>query len=288
MAYSPDTGLIYIPAQDVPFVYGTDDSFEFTPGLWNIGVNGLYASFAEQPPETQAELVKMTRGQIIAWDPIQRREVWRVQHNLPWNGGMLATAGNLVFQGNSVGDFAAYAADSGEKLWSTPAQTGIVASPITWSLDGEQYVTVLAGWGGSLALSGGDIAAASGVRNISRVLTFKLGGEQQLPVVETPDLVASPPPRIEDPKLIAHGKQKYADRCMVCHGDGVVGGGVIPDLRYMNAEKHQMWMGVVLGGLHRDKGMVSFAEVLTAEDATAIQAFVIERAHQMIEAGGQQ
>jgi PQQ-dependent dehydrogenase (methanol/ethanol family) len=288
MAYSPDTGLIYIPAQDVPFVYGTDDSFDFTPGLWNIGVNGLYASFAEQPPETQAELVKMTRGQIIAWDPIQRREVWRVQHNLPWNGGMLATAGNLVFQGNSVGDFAAYAADSGEKLWSTPAQTGIVASPITWSLDGEQYVTVLAGWGGSLALSGGDIAAASGVRNISRVLTFKLGGEQQLPVVETPDLVASPPPRIEDPKLIAHGKQKYADRCMVCHGDGVVGGGVIPDLRYMNAEKHQMWMGVVLGGLHRDKGMVSFAEVLTAEDATAIQAFVIERAHQMIEAGGQQ
>ena len=107
-------------------------------------------------------------------------------------------------------------------------------------------------------------------------------------MVETPDLVASPPPRIEDPKLIAHGKQKYADRCMVCHGDGVVGGGVIPDLRYMNAEKHQMWMGVVLGGLHRDKGMVSFAEVLTAEDATAIQAFVIERAHQMIEASGQQ
>ena len=287
MAYSPDTGLIYIPAQDIPFVYGADDSFEFTPGLWNIGVNGLYASFAEQPPEAQAELVKMIRGQIIAWDPIQRREVWRVQHNLPWNGGMLATAGNLVFQGNSVGDFAAYAADSGEKLWSAPAQTGIVASPVTWSLDGEQYVTVLAGWGGSLALSGGDVAAATGVRNISRVLTFKLGAEQQLPVVETPDLVASPPPRIDDPALIAHGKQKYADRCMVCHGDGVVGGGVTPDLRYMNAEKHQMWMGIVLGGLHRDKGMVSFAEVLTAEDATAIQAFVIERAHQMIEAGGQ-
>jgi mono/diheme cytochrome c family protein len=74
---------------------------------------------------------------------------------------------------------------------------------------------------------------------------------------------------------------------MACHGDGVVGGGVIPDLRYMNAEKHQMWMGIVLGGLHRERGMVSFAEVLTAEDATAIQAFVIERAHQMIEAGGQ-
>jgi len=287
MAYSPDTGLIYIPAQDIPFVYGAVDSFTFTPGLWNIGVNPLYASFSEQPPQVQAELVQMIRGQIIAWDPIERREVWRVQHKLPWNGGMLATAGNLVFQGNSVGDFAAYTADSGEKLWSVAAQTGIVASPITWSLEGEQYVTVLAGWGGSLALSGGDLAAMTGVRNISRVLTYKLGGGQQLPAVETPVLQANPPPRVEDEKLITQGKQRYADLCMACHGDGVVGGGVIPDLRYMNAEKHQMWMGIVLGGLHRERGMVSFAEVLTAEDATAIQAFVIERAHQMIEAGAQ-
>jgi quinohemoprotein ethanol dehydrogenase len=83
--------------------------------------------------------------------------------------------------------------------------------------------------------------------------------------------------------MIALGKQRYADRCMVCHGDGVVGGGVIPDLRYMTAERHQLWMGIVLGGLHRDKGMVSFAKVLTAEEATAIQAFVIERAHSLLE-----
>jgi PQQ-dependent dehydrogenase (methanol/ethanol family) len=285
MAYSPDTGLIYIPAQDIPFVYGTDDSFTFTPGLWNIGVNPLFASFPEQTPEVQAELVKMIRGQIIAWDPVERREVWRVQHNLPWNGGMLATAGNLVFQGNSVGDFAAYSADTGEKLWSTPAQTGIVASPVTWSIDGEQYVTVLAGWGGSLALSGGDVAAATGVRNISRILTFKLGGDKQLPLVEAPVLQANPPPRVQDDALIARGKQMYANLCMVCHGDGVVGGGVTPDLRYMDAEKHKMWMGIVLGGLHREQGMVSYAEVVSPEDAMAIQAFVIERAHQMLEAG---
>ena len=103
------------------------------------------------------------RFQIIAWDPVQRKEVWRVRHPLPWNGGMLATAGNLVFQGNSVGEFAAYAADSGEKLWATAAQTGIVASPVTYEVGGEQYVSVLAGWGGSLALSGGEIAAATGV-----------------------------------------------------------------------------------------------------------------------------
>jgi PQQ-dependent dehydrogenase (methanol/ethanol family) len=286
MAYSPDTGLIYIPAQDIPFVYGTDENFEFTPGLWNIGVNPLYASFPEQPPEVQAQLVQMIRGQIIAWDPVARKEVWRVQHRLPWNGGMLATAGNLVFQGNSVGEFAAYAADTGEKLWSAGAQTGIVAAPVTWSIDGEQYVTVLAGWGGSLALAGGEVAALAGVRTISRVLTYRLGGTAALPEFMPVVRVADPPPRIDDPESITRGKQLYADRCLVCHGDGVVGGGVVPDLRYISAERHQAWQGIVLGGLHRDRGMVSYARVLSPEDSASIQAYVIERAHQMLEADG--
>jgi mono/diheme cytochrome c family protein len=283
MAYSPLTGLIYIPAQDIPFAYGTDENFTFTPGLWNVGINPLYASFPEQPPEVQAQLVTMIKGQIIAWDPVQRREIWRFQHALPWNGGMLATAGNLVFQGNSVGEFAAYRADTGEKLWSAGAQTGIVASPVTYEIDGEQYVSVLAGWGGSLALSGGGIAAATGQSNISRILTYKLGSTGALPdfvpVVQT----LEPPARIDDPQAIALGKQRFADRCMVCHGDGAVGGGVVPDLRFMNAEKHQMWMAIVLGGLLREQGMVSFAGVLTAEEAQAIQAYVIERANELAE-----
>ena len=283
MAFSPDTGLIYIPAQDIPFVYGTDENFVFTPGLWNVGVNALYASFPEQTPEVQAQLVDMVKGQIIAWDPVARREVWRVQHALPSNGGMLATAGNLIFQGNATGTFAAYRADTGEQLWSTPAQTGVVAPPVTYTVDGEQYVTVLAGWGGAFPLFGGDFAHAAGVRNNSRILTFKLGAGGSLPPLEMPDLVLDPPPRIDDPEAIARGKQLYSDRCMVCHGDGAVGGGVIPDLRYMDAAKHQAWLGVVIGGMHQQKGMVSFAGALTAEDATDIQAFVIERAHQLLE-----
>jgi quinohemoprotein ethanol dehydrogenase len=284
MAYSPKTGLIYIPAQDIPFAYGTDENFTFTPGLWNIGVNPLYASFPEQPPEVQAQLLEMISGQIIAWDPVERREVWRVQHALPWNGGMLATAGNLVFQGNSVGDFAAYRADTGEKLWSAGAQTGIVASPVTYEVDGEQYISVLAGWGGSLALSSGEIAAATGAHGVHRILTYKLGSTATLPEFVPATLTLDPPPRSGDESMIALGKQRFADRCMVCHGDGAVGGGVVPDLRYMNAEKHQMWMGIVLGGLYRDKGMVSFAGVLTPQEADAIQAFVIERAHELLEA----
>ncbi len=283
MAYSPKTGLIYIPAQDIPFAYGTDENFTFTPGLWNVGINPLYASFPEQPPEVQAQLMEMISGQIIAWDPVERREVWRVQHALPWNGGMLATAGNLVFQGNSVGDFAAYRADTGEKLWSVSAQTGIVASPVTYEVDGEQYISVLAGWGGSLALSGGGIAAATGSHGVSRILTYKLNSSAALPEFVPVTLTPDPPPRTGDEAMIALGKQRFADRCMMCHGDGAVGGGVVPDLRYMNAEKHQLWMGIVLGGLYRDKGMVSFANVLSAEEATAIQAYIIERANELAE-----
>ena len=283
MAYSPHTGLIYIPAQDIPFAYGTDENFTFTPGLWNVGINPVYASFPEQTPEMQAQLLAMVKGQIIAWDPVERREVWRFQHALPWNGGMLATAGNLVFQGNSVGDFSAYRADTGEQLWTTAAQTGIVASPVTYEVDGEQYVSVLAGWGGSLALSGGEIAAAAGQSNVSRILTYKLGATGALPEFIPVTLTLDPPPRVDDPQAIALGKQRYADRCMACHGDGAVGGGVIPDLRYLSVERHQMWLGIVLGGLHRDKGMVSFAEELTPEEATAIQAFVIGRANDLAE-----
>jgi len=283
MAYSPETGLIYIPAQDIPFAYGTDENFTFTPGLWNIGVNALYASFPEQPPEVQAQLVDMIKGQIIAWDPVERREAWRVQHTLPWNGGMLATAGNLVFQGNSVGDFAAYRADTGEKLWSASAQTGVVASPVTFEVNGEQYISVLAGWGGAMPLVSGELAAATGSRNISRILTYKLGGTAALPEFKPLNLVLDPPPRTGDESMLALGKQRFSDRCMVCHGDGAVGGGVVPDLRYMNAQKHQLWMGIVLGGLYSDKGMVSFADVLSAEEATAIQAYVIERANELAE-----
>jgi len=283
MAYSPETGLIYIPAQDIPFAYGTDQNFSFTPGLWNVGVNPIYASFPEQPPEVQAQLMEMISGQIIAWDPVERREVWRVQHPLPWNGGMLATAGNLVFQGNSVGEFAAYRADTGEKVWASGAQTGIVASPVTYEVDGEQYIAVLAGWGGSLALSGGDVAAATGSHGPRRILAFKLGGTKVLPEFIPPVRVLDPPPRTGDAAMVALGKQKFADRCMVCHGDGAVGGGVVPDLRYMDADKHQTWLGVVLGGLHRDQGMASFAQVLNADEANAIQAYVIERANELKE-----
>ena len=163
------------------------------------------------------------------------------------------------------------------------AQTGVVAAPVTYSIDGEQYISVLAGWGGAFPLFAGDFAEQAGVRNVSRILTFKLGATGNLPPLETPQLTLNPPPRIGDAEAVTRGKRLYSDRCMVCHGDGAVGGGVTPDLRYMDAAQHQAWMGVVIGGMHQQRGMVSFAGVLSAQDAADIQSYVIERAHQLLE-----
>ncbi|MEH6589045.1 MAG: PQQ-dependent dehydrogenase, methanol/ethanol family [Halioglobus sp.] len=278
MSFSPDTGLVYIPAQDVPFIYAADEKFEYRRGFWNTGTDNSAAVFPDDP-EQQAMLLDAITGHISAWDPVTQTERWRVEHKGPWNGGMLSTAGNLLFQGNASGELVAYRADTGEALWRFDAQTGIVAPPVTYRLDGEQYVAVLAGWGGALALFGGEALKGNTRPNRSRLLVFKLEGNKQLPPVTASTLTISPPPQTATVEAIARGKKLYAATCMACHGDAVVGGQVIPDLRAISAETHVNWQAIVRGGLHWEKGMVGFSEILTEDEADAIHHYVIERAH---------
>jgi len=113
----------------------------------------------------------MLRGHLSAWDPVAQKEVWRYQHAGPWNGGVLATGGNLVFQGNIVGEFVAYSANKGERLWAFPTQTGITAGPVTYEIDGEQYVSVAVGWGTLMGMLAGPTTAPLQMTNRSRVLT---------------------------------------------------------------------------------------------------------------------
>ena len=132
---------------------------------------------------------------------MNQKEVWRANYLGPWNGGILTTAGNLVIQGNAAGFFSAYRADTGEKLWSISAQSAVMAAPITYEVDGEQYIAVLSGWGGAYPLMQGKDSDKSGnTRNISRVLVFKLGGEgracRRLPPEAA--LLADPPPETAD------------------------------------------------------------------------------------------
>ncbi|MBL4682403.1 MAG: PQQ-dependent dehydrogenase, methanol/ethanol family [Pseudomonadales bacterium] len=280
MSYSPDTGLVYIPALDIPFAYGNEPQFHYEEGRWNLALDWqLNAPIGDRALEQRID--GMVRGHISAWDPIKQEEVWRVQHAGSWNGGMLSTAGNLVFQGTSSGDIKAYRADTGEELWSTPAQTGVIAPPVTYAVDGEQYVTVVAGWGGAFALAAGGAAEALGQRSYGRILTYKLGGELSLPEMEAAAPIPKPPELKASTEQIAHGKVMYHQYCGVCHGPGVKGGGVTPDLRHMFPAKHLIFKEIVIDGILKDSGMVGFKDVLTEDDTKAIQGYVISEAHKL-------
>jgi quinohemoprotein ethanol dehydrogenase len=268
MAFNPATGLVYIPAQQVPLRYLPLPSLPIAPIGWNLGV-------------ALQSLTAQNQGFLLAWDPARQREVWRVAYKGPWNGGVLTTAGNIVVQGDAAGNFNVYRANSGEKLWSMFAQSGIIAAPSTFEVGGEQYMAVLSGWGGSYALSGGKAAALSGnLRNVSRLLVFKLGGTATLPPLEPRAFVINPPPEPADAASVARGEPLYDQYCSACHGEHGVGGGVVSDLRASNFLGMDFFYNIVLDGALKDAGMASFKSALSRDDVTAIRNFVIHRANQ--------
>jgi ferritin-like metal-binding protein YciE len=179
MAFSPKTGLVYLPAQEVPFLYADDANYKPRPGAWNIAVDAVKNIPPGDPAQFRA-IRAILKGQLIAWDPVAQKEVWRAQYDGPWNGGALATAGDLVFQGNANGQFQAFNATDGRKLWSFEAQTGVIAGPVSYSVGGQQYVAVMAGYGGAYPLSSPFVDNPRVMPN-GRVLVFKLGGNAALP-----------------------------------------------------------------------------------------------------------
>ncbi len=212
---------------------------------------------------------------------MNQREVWRAEYKSGWNGGALSTAGNLVFEGTADGRVVAYRATDGTRLWESPAGTGVMAAPITYLVDGVQYVTVMAGWGGAFPLAYGEAGARAGVTSVGRVLTYKLGGTAALPPAVAIDTSPIPPAPLQisvDAKQLHQGGVLYHEWCAVCHGLKVVAGGVVPDLRRATADTHANFESIVIGGQRQAKGMPSFADVLSSEDARLIQAYVLHRA----------
>ena len=280
MAFSPVSELVYLPSQDLPAPFSNEADFEFVEGSWNTGID-LELLQTPDDPAMAAEIGKMMRGQLVAWDPVGQREVWRYQHAGAWNGGVLATAGDLVFQGSLIGEFAAYDAASGNRLWQFDAQTGIAAAPISYSVDDRQHVAVAAGWGTVFALIGGEGLASMGIRNHSRILAFKIGGEAALPAPAATAVARIPEPPASDASQaeLARGKDLYYERCVTCHGVDVASGGVLPDLRYSSAGTHAAWDAIVLGGSLLNRGMPSFGQLFSKADNDAVHAFVIERSH---------
>ena len=283
MSFSPVTGLVYLPVQDAGFFYKSDEDFQPKELAFNTGTDFVAAGLPQQP-EIKQSILGSIKGRLSAWDPAQQKEVWRVERTSPVNGGVLSTAGNLVFEGTAEGNLEAYRAATGEKLWSADAQSGVVAAPVSYSVNGEQFVAVVVGWGGVFPLATGEIALKSGrVQNVSRVLAFKLDGKKSLPPLPQPPQPELKPPRATaSAATVQKGEDIYQRHCSSCHGDVAVSGGVLPDLRYSSRLGNSHWDEVVLGGSLKSFGMVSFAKELSKQDAEAIRAYVIFRANQSV------
>jgi quinohemoprotein ethanol dehydrogenase len=288
MCFHPKTGYVYIPARELAMMYRGDDEFVYNPKFWNVGMDVM--KDVTVPAWLSRDLVKKvgaatSQGFLLAWDPVAQKEVWRHNSESPWNGGALCSGDGLVFEGTARGFLDAYDAASGKRLWHYDVQQGVIGSPITYTVDGEQYVSVLVGWGGAFGLSFG---FASNTREMpstqGRLMTFKLGGTAQLPPVERPRPLPEPPEQTADGDAIAAGNKLYHTYCVYCHGPGAISHPNLADLRYMNAETHQIFDGIVLGGAQRDRGMPGFSDTLNAEQVKQIHAYLIEVGHNTLKA----
>lgn len=284
MSFSPKTGLVYLPANTIGFGYipplGPGDAERKAIGF-NVGANMAEGQLPNDAAFIKAA-VAATKGALIAWDPVARKPRWQVDYSTPWNGGTLATAGNLVFQGTALGEFRAYAADSGKQLWSLPVQSGVLAAPSTYSIGGVQYVAFLTSRGGAWALTAGYAGgAANQVPSIPRLIVLKLGGSGKLPAL--PARVAepfAPPAQTASAAMVTQGKAVFGRYCQVCHGANAVSGGVTPDLRHSPVlGDRDAWKSVVIDGVLHERGMVSFKSVIDENGVEAARAYVIDEAN---------
>jgi mono/diheme cytochrome c family protein len=231
-------------------------------------------------PKALAEASKGFQGWLLAWDPVARKAAFRVEHKGPGNGGLLATGGDLLFQGLADGTFHAYDATNGKDLYVFDAKTGIVAPPVTYAVGGRQYVAVEVGWGGIFPLMFGELSKKSGAFvNHSRILVFALNGNKTLPAANNLGYVPAVPPATFDAAQVEPGHKNFANYCMACHGDNAVSGGVLPDLRWSGALKTREGFYNVVGRGSLDAyGMVAFKSVLDPAGIDAIRQYLIKRA----------
>ncbi len=291
MSFSPRTGLVYIPVVEAPWVFF--DSSKTRAGL----VEG-YFTVMSVPPEDYAPgpmrglfgalpplerlaadwpSAPRTRGVIRAWDPVSQTLAWERETYSFEDGGLMSTAGNLLFRGDVEGHLSVYAADTGAPLRRIEVGTAIMAAPMTYSVDGEQYVAVMAGFGGA----GGSYpyrpdSAPYRYGNDGRIVAFKLGGGDvpiPAPIVEAP--LVEPPARTGDAEQIAQGEVLFNRYCNRCHPFGRA---MLPDLRRLSPEKFGVFDEIVRGGILAPLGMGRFGDVLTRDDAEVIRAYLIEEA----------
>jgi quinohemoprotein ethanol dehydrogenase len=283
MAYHPLNQLVYIPAMDVPNIYSMTPKESFTLGdvntvsmgaePWMVPDGDSFTGGVDMPPDQVF---------LQAWDPVAQREVWRAPHDKRWHGGVYATAGNLVVQGLSTGFVNFYDANSGELLKSIETGTGILAAPMSYEVNGTQYIAVTAGYGGALGrFFGGMGMAQDRYQNYGRILAYKLDGDKTPLPPEVPSLaIPEPPPSpgVSD-EILEQGGVLYAAHCVRCHA--AMGPNWVyntyPDLSLMSQGTHAVFRQIVLEGLFQPAGMASFDDLLNSDEVDAIHAWIIQQ-----------
>lgn len=281
MSYSEQTDLVYISALDSVFEYEADNAYQKKDGVWNTGMKVMNIPDTE-PLFLESVTREMVRGELIAWNPKTQTPAWTIHHPNSWNGGVLSTAGNLVLQGTADQTLNVYNATDGALLWSYPTQSGVVAPPITYRVNGEQYIAVMAGWGGLMGISGG-IKPPPSAKN-GRILAFKLNAKQSLPPVPAPKTRFDPPARTSaDDKIIEQGRVLYNSYCIGCHGPGLISNDALPDLRFIHPAAHASFIDIVLRGALATNGMPRFDKVMDVKEAEALQAYILNEANKEAE-----
>ncbi|MBM5812717.1 MAG: PQQ-dependent dehydrogenase, methanol/ethanol family [Gammaproteobacteria bacterium] len=312
MAFNPRTGLVYIPVIEAgSFWLMPDEPFQYQKGALNStgiyifpmrGEWGLDGAAARKLPPidelTRGQPDTTLRGFVRAWNPVTQKVAWEVDVSGQWagelfatwnGGGLMTTAGGLVFQGRGTGEFVALDADTGRQLHSVDVGTSMMAAPMTYTVNGVQYVAIMAGLGGAAGQEHVPGTAAYRYGNMGRIVALRLDGG---PVPHPPELqhaaIAFPQPPVArrgTPAELDRGAELYVRHCTQCHSnmDGRSSG--IPDLRRMTAETHAAFADVVLGGARAARGMGSFSGVLSAVEAEAVHSYLIELAWKTFEAG---
>lgn len=305
MSFNPNTGLVYIPVKEAgaiwttpsePFVYqkgGLNSHSQYlftTPGEW-----GLDSPLAKTLPPIEVlgegQPDTTIRGFLRAWNPVTQTLAWEQETSGPWagtmnafwnGGGVLSTAGGLVFQGRGTGDLVVLDANTGEELHRIYVGLSMMAAPMTYAVDDEQYVAILTGTGGG---NGNDYApgmAAYDYGNAGRLVSFKLGGGEvplRSKIARDEGALKAPPvARRDTQQAIDRGEALYRRNCAKCHSNIDGRGSGIPDLRLMSADTHAAFRQIVLNGTLAERGMGSFADLLTAEDVDDLHAYLIEEA----------
>ncbi len=285
MSFNPEIGLVYIPEHNWPMVYAAVDNYKWKPDEDNTGIDyGVMSNYALVKDQIKEVQDTMYFESLLAWDPVTQREVWKVSEGAP-DGGTLSTP-DLVFQGTRTGYLKVYDARTGQKLKEIFTGTGIMAAPMTYAIDGEQYVAVMAGQGGAPVPYYPPDAALWKYRNYGRILAFKLEGKdvplpERTQQVETPQ----PPDLVVDPSLVESGGPLYWEYCAPCHGSfGEYHFSQHPDLAKMPVSVHDLFPKIVLEGLFSEKGMASFSNSLTVEEVESIQHFLVSEQQRLYNA----